>query len=106
MKQISDDVRAFVCDNFLFGVEANTLEAESSLIEEGIIDSAGVLELVAFLEDTYDIEISDSELLLDNLETIARIARFVNRKLKQDGVAVRRLSTDWAQAMENEFAEI
>jgi acyl carrier protein len=55
MQSIEQDIRQFITDNFLFGEEAN-LSDDDSLLEHGIIDSTGVLELVAFLEDRYEIQ--------------------------------------------------
>ncbi len=56
------------------------MPGSASLIEAGIIDSTGVLELVGFLEETYDIEITDSELVPENLDSIDKVVRFVGAK--------------------------
>ena len=53
----------------------------ASLLDQGIIDSTGVLELVTFLEDTYDIKVEDGELIPDNLDSINRLVRFLERKV-------------------------
>jgi acyl carrier protein len=66
-------------DNFLFG-QANGLTDEASFLEHGIIDSTGVLELVAHLEKTYAIKIQDAEIVPDNLDSIGGITRFLERK--------------------------
>jgi acyl carrier protein len=76
MKQ---ELRAFIVSNYLFGQPADFSD-DDSLQEKGIIDSTGVLELVAWLEDTYRIRIGDNELLPENLDSINRLARFVERK--------------------------
>ena len=55
-------VRNFVIDNFLFG-EDNGLEENTSFLENGIIDSTGILELVTFLEETFSIVVEDEELV-------------------------------------------
>jgi len=73
-------VRAFVVDNFLFGRDEGFGDTDSFL-ESGIVDSTGVLQLVAFLEATYGITISDEELVPDNLDSIQNIARFLGGKL-------------------------
>jgi acyl carrier protein len=74
------EIRQFVVDNFLFGQTDKPLDNEQSFLESGIIDSTGVLELITFLEAHYDISIADEELLPANLDSIARIASFVERK--------------------------
>jgi acyl carrier protein len=73
-------VRAFIADRFFFGDEANIQPAQS-LIKTGAMDSAGVMELVAFLEDTFEIRIADNELVAQNLDSLRSIGEFVRRKL-------------------------
>jgi len=55
-------VRSFIIENFLFGDDAQLTE-DTSFLEDGIVDSTGILELVAFLEETYDITVEDDELI-------------------------------------------
>ncbi len=75
----SSKIREFVVKNFLFG-DGEWLKDDMSFIEEGIIDSTGILELIMFLEETYRIEIKDSELVPDNMDSLQNIARFVQKK--------------------------
>jgi acyl carrier protein len=74
------ELRSFLAENFLLGEEFRGLPGSASLIEAGIIDSTGVLELVGFLEETYDIEIADAELVPENLDSIDNIVGFVDAK--------------------------
>jgi acyl carrier protein len=74
------ELRSFLAENFLLGEEFRGLPGSASLIEAGIIDSTGVLELVGFLEEAYGIEISDSELVPENLDSIDNILRFMTAK--------------------------
>jgi acyl carrier protein len=78
---VETELRSFLADNFLLGDDSRDLPGAASLIEAGIIDSTGALELVGFLEDTYDITITDTELVPENLDSIDRIVRFVTAKL-------------------------
>jgi len=78
-------LRAFVRENFLFGQDTPVSD-DDSFLELGIIDSTGVLELVAFLEQEYQIRIADEELVPENLDSINRLLRFL--ETKQDGVPV------------------
>lgn len=71
------ELRSFLAENFLLGEEFRGLPGSASLIEAGIIDSTGVLELVGFLEETYGVEIADSELVPENLDSIDNILRFM-----------------------------
>jgi acyl carrier protein len=74
------ELRQFIVENFLFGRETAPLGNADSLLDLGIIDSTGVLELVGFLEQKYRITVQDEELVPDNLDSIDRLVRFVSRK--------------------------
>lgn len=74
------DIQDFVISNFLFG-DATRLEDEVSFLDAGIVDSAGILELVSFLEDKYGIRIGNEEMLPDNLDSVNRVEAFLQRKL-------------------------
>lgn len=78
---IERDIRDFLAQNFPLADEGDALAGSDSLIEAGVIDSTGVLELIEYLESNYDIQISDEEVLPDNLDSIERISRFVRAKL-------------------------
>lgn len=73
-------VRDFVVENFLYG-EDSMLKEDTSFLEEGIIDSTGILELIAFLEETYGLTIRDEEYVPENFDTLGNVARFLERKL-------------------------
>jgi acyl carrier protein len=77
---VEDDVREFLTANFYLGEDPAGLTGSTSLIEAGFIDSTGVLELVGFLEEKFDIRISENELLPENLDSIDNILAFVERK--------------------------
>lgn len=79
------EIRGFLAENFLLGDDAQGLAPSASLIDAGIIDSTGVLELVGFLEQTYDIRISEDELLPENLDSIENMLRFIQRKRSATG---------------------
>lgn len=74
-------VRTFIVDNFLFG-DGDDLKEETSFLEGGIIDSTGILELITFLEETYNVKIEDAELVPENLDSIANVAKFIGQKVK------------------------
>ncbi len=80
-------VRSFITDSFLFGDAASLPADDGSLIAGDIIDSTGVLELVAFIEDTFSITMSDADIVPDNLDSIDNIVAFVGRSAKQPAVA-------------------
>lgn len=78
---LEQEIREFVISNFLFGVDDGTLTSDESFLENGIVDSTGVLELVGFLEQTYQIKVRDQELVPDNLDSLRKVSAFVQRKL-------------------------
>lgn len=73
-------VKAFVVDRFLYGQGGDGLSNGDSFLQRNLMDSTGVLELVAWLEETYKISVADQELIPDNLDTIDKIAAFVGKK--------------------------
>ena len=74
-----DTVQQFVVDNFLFG-DASSLQEDTSFLNEGIIDSTGILELIMFLEETFGIKIEDHELVPENLDSLNSISQFLDNK--------------------------
>jgi acyl carrier protein len=85
---IENDIKDFVISNFLYGQDGGSLANDQSLLENGIIDSTGVLELVAFLEQRFGIAVADRELLPENLDSIQNASGFVTRKLAEQGAQV------------------
>lgn len=77
--EIETQVRSLIKDNFLFREDRTSLSDTESLIDAGLIDSTGILELVAFLEERFKIEIADADLLPDNFDSIHRIVAYVAR---------------------------
>ena len=79
---MENEIREFLVANYLLGQDPAALPGGSSLIEAGLIDSTGVLELVGYLEERFDIRITNEELLPENLDSIDNIVAFVQRKLE------------------------
>ena len=81
MRHIEQELREFVINNFLFGQGGDGLSNDDSFLEKGIIDSAGVLELVVFLEEKFQVTLQDEELVPANLDSINHLVGFLQRKL-------------------------
>jgi acyl carrier protein len=81
MADLRQQLRNFIVEHFLFGDGAN-LEDKASLLDGGVVDSTGVLELVTHLETTYGFKVADDELVPDNLDSIESLTQFVERKLQ------------------------
>ena len=78
---VVEDVRSFICGTMLIDVPGQALAADESLVQRGVIDSTGVLELVGFLEHRYAIQVADDEITTDNLDSLNAIAAYVGRKV-------------------------
>lgn len=74
-----ETIKTFVVDNFLFGDGAK-LSDDTPLFEKGIIDSTGVLELVAFIEDNFKVTVTDEELVQENFSSLIAIEKFLQFK--------------------------
>ena len=74
-------VREFLTNEL--GKDVTTVDSSESLLESGTLDSVGVLRLVAFLEQTYSIRVSDDDLMPDNFDTLAAIRNFVESRQTQ-----------------------
>jgi acyl carrier protein len=72
-------VKAYIVENFLFGDERR-IGPDTDFLENGILDSTGVLELVGFLEEKFGIRVEDDEVVPDNLNSLEKIARFISKK--------------------------
>ncbi|MCG3121031.1 MAG: hypothetical protein ALAOOOJD_03965 [bacterium] len=75
----TDQVRAFIVEKFLFGDGKNFTD-EDSLLGKGIIDSTGILSLIAFIEQECDIKIEDHEIIPANLDSVKKITAFLHHK--------------------------
>jgi len=82
--ETTQTIRSFIVENFLFG-DDNGIEENTSFLENGVIDSTGVLELVEFLEKTFQITVEDEELIPENLDSIAAVVKFLENKKNGTG---------------------
>ena len=78
MSAVRDTIRTFISKNFY--VSAEGLTDVESLLDRGVVDSTAILEVISFLEETFAIRVDDAEILPENLDSIAAIARFVEGK--------------------------
>ncbi|HPF35399.1 acyl carrier protein [bacterium] len=78
--ELKEQIRGFLIENFLFGDAAPLADDAMSLLDNGIMDSVGVMELVAFLEGDLGLAIDDAELVPENLDSVDNLVAFVGRK--------------------------
>lgn len=80
--EIEAQIRRYVLENFLFTTDESRLDSQASFLETGVIDSTGVLELVAFVEETFGIEVEDEEILPEHFDAVVKLVAFVKAKLE------------------------
>jgi acyl carrier protein len=80
MNDFRAKIRGFIVENFLFGKE-DGVKDETLFLDEGIIDSTGILELVSYLEEEFSIGVEDEELVPENLGSINNVVAYLERKM-------------------------
>ena len=81
METIEAQVRRFIAENILFSRNGYPYSDDASFLEEGIIDSMGIMELVAFVDDNFGIKVEDEELVPDNFDSVSRVAGYIRLKI-------------------------
>lgn len=77
---IEEAIRRYILENFLFTDDGSKLEDDASFLEEGIVDSTGVLELVMFVEESWHMDVRDEEIVPENFDSVERLATYVRGK--------------------------
>jgi acyl carrier protein len=80
---VKNQIKKYIINNFLFGSEDTVIEDHDSFLKKGIIDSTGILELIGYIEENYQIKIEDHELLPENLDSLQNVTNFILAKQKQ-----------------------
>lgn len=80
MDDIKAQVRSFILDNFIMGAKTVQFADGDSFMDNHLIDSTGFLELVTYLEETFGIAVEDQEMVPENLDSLAAVAAYVDRK--------------------------
>jgi acyl carrier protein len=70
-------IRNYILESFLFTDDGSQLQDDVSFLEEGVVDSTGVLELVMFVEETFGIEVDDDEVVPENFDSVEQLARYI-----------------------------
>lgn len=77
-EEVRNKVRSYILDSILLGT-SDKLEDNASLLDAGILDSTGTMELVAYLEDEFGLTVFDADIVADNLDSVDRICAFLQR---------------------------
>lgn len=80
MNTIEEKIKSFISENILFTDDGYPYKNEDSFLENGIVDSMNVMEIVAYVEDTYSIKIEDNEIVPANFDSVASISNFIRSK--------------------------
>jgi acyl carrier protein len=78
---IENQIRHYISKNLLYSDNGFTFSDDVSFLEEGIVDSIGVLELVSFVEEEYKISVRDQDVTPDNFDSVTRLAGFIRRNI-------------------------
>lgn len=79
---IEEKVRGYILDNFLFTDDQSALSSEDSFMEKGLIDSTGIIEVIYFLEEEFNVQVESDEMIPENLDSVKNLVAFVEKKTK------------------------
>ena len=79
MELIVDTVRDFITQEIIHGSVKETLDPDLPLLEEGILDSLGLQQLITFLEQKYEINVDDEHLMPENFESVRAISELISK---------------------------
>lgn len=77
---IKNEIKSFILKNYLFTDDDAALADGDSLMQKGVVDSTGILELIMHVEETYGVKVLDEEMVPENLDSVTAISAFVERK--------------------------
>lgn len=74
-------IRDYIAKNLLFSDSGFNYDDDASFLDEGIVDSLGIIELVTFVEKNFGVSVADHELIPDNFDSIRKLDAFIRHKL-------------------------
>ena len=80
---VENKIREYVLENYLFTDDQSALNSEDSFLEKGILDSTGILEIIYFIEDEFNISVADEEMIPENLDSVSRIVKYIGSKTSE-----------------------
>jgi acyl carrier protein len=81
---VESQIRKYILEDFLYAQDETCLQDTDSFLEEGIVDSTGILELVMFVEETFGVQVEDEDIVPEHFDSVERLARYVRRKTGVD----------------------
>jgi len=80
MNEVKQQLRNYIVENFLFGDTDTKFEDSDSFMEKGILDSTGILDVILYLEENFNMKVEDDELVPENLDSVDNLEAFITRK--------------------------
>ena len=77
---IENKIAGYIAENILFSRKGYPYPHDASFLENGIIDSMNVLELVMFVEENFKVKVDDSEIVPDNFDSVSKLAGYISKK--------------------------
>ena len=77
---VEEQLRGFILENYLFTDDQSSLKNDDSFLDKGILDSTGILEVIFFIKDEFGIEVADSEMIPENLDSVDNIIGYIEKK--------------------------
>jgi acyl carrier protein len=87
VSQVRERIRGFISETFMFRANGKQIADSESLLKAGVLDSVGVLVLVSFIEETFEVKVEDEEVEPDNFASIDSLTSYVERKIETRGAA-------------------
>jgi len=78
--KLETQIRSYILENFLYTSDVSKLRNDDSFLEEGILDSTGILELLMFVEETFGVQVDDEEVIPENFDSVDRLMRYILQK--------------------------
>jgi len=82
---IKTQIRDYIAENIVYSDNGFAYDDDASFLEEGIIDSSTTLELVLFIEETYNVTVPDRDIVPNNFDSVEKLANYTSRRLKENG---------------------
>jgi len=80
MRTVEEMIRTYIAENMLFSGDGYPYSDSASFLEEGIVDSMGIMELVMFVEENFQVTVEDEELVPDNFDSVGKLAAYIRAK--------------------------
>lgn len=81
-----EELRTYILENFMFGASPEDLDDDASLLDTGVLDSTGVLELISHVEQRYGVEVDAAEIVPENIDSVNQLRAFLDRKQARVGL--------------------